>query len=1427
MKFSNFIALAFCCCFSVSIFAQKVDKTKPVYQGTVTSVEYVSSLASRPDDLKPADMTHKEAKDKRSLSEVISLGVDPQTEDDYYVKNRNPKEHSRASSPPSIVFDGYASGSNPTDPSLATGPNHVFVVFNTGFAIYDKSGVELVPQTAPNPAIFPSGGCCDLTVSYDNAADRWVLSFLGAGAQIAVSDGPDPTTAGWFVYTIAQIDDYQKLSVWSDGYYMTDQTGSADKVWVLERDEMLLGNPSAQIMSFDLPGISTSGFYSPQVFNVTNDDLPAAGGAPVVFLQDDAYSGVTSDHIKLWTIDVDWVGTGSTISAPQEIPTAPFISIFDGGSFVNLTQPGGGTDIDALQAIIMNQAHFRKFPSHNSAVFNFVVDTDAGTGELAGIRWVELRQSGDNMPWSLYQEGTYTAPDGRHAWNASLAMDANGSIGMGYTSMSGPTTATTVRVSSYYTSRLDGDPLGTMTGLEEVIANGDANIPGTRYGDYSKIDVDPSDDVTFWFINEYMNSGRKGVVGAFAVGPAPDYCESMSGDFSIEYIERVELNTIDNASAGSNYTDYTAVSTDLAEGETYTISVTPGWPINPDNEAYAVWIDYNNDLDFEDAGELVWSAAPNMTSPNVGSFTVPTGTSLSSVRMRVSMKWNDIPDPCETFSYGEVEDYTVNLIKYCDSAPGSAAEEYISNVTLNGINNNSGLATYSDFTGISTDLTEGNTYTISITPTWPGTVFNESYAVYIDYNDDIDFDDPGELVWSAASNTTSPNVGTFTVPTGTSLSSVRMRVSMTGDGAIPGPCETILFYGEVEDYTINLVGEPCYNFDSNDGESGWGIWVDGGDDAALVNNSVVANSGNYSFLLKDNTPTSQITTTNMDLTAAEEIQLSFNFRAYDFIVDDYDLWLQISTDGGATFTTVQEWFYGTDFLNNRKFDNVIIDGPFTANTQLRFRLDADGNLNKLYIDDIVIDACTPSSSTCGDGIQNGAELGIDCGGPDCAPCMGCAMLTSDDGETGWGIWNDGGLDAGRVNNAAFANSGTYSFLIKDDTESSHLTSDLLDMSASADATITFNYVAKGFNNSLTQDFWLQVSTDGGATYTTVREFKYIADFENDVRAFESVFIDGPFSSNTKIRFQCDATGNNDKIYIDDIVIENCFDSSATCDDGIQNQGETEIDCGGPNCAECDGCFDIGFNDFEANWGVWNDGGADCRRNPADAPFASSGIYCIRLQDDTGTSNMTTDNMDLSAYGLAFFDFTYFPTNFSTGEGFYAEYSTDGGATFTLVDYYEYNVDFTNGNNESVANNVDGPFTSTTQFRIRCNGNNNADRVYIDNVFLNGCYDALPITDDIATESRIDHEANLKSFTKKYNEKINVYPNPAQNVLTVDIEEGQFEEILIFASSGQLMQKAEKGVNKFDLDISEYLSGMYFIRFISSDGLAVTKRFVKE
>lgn len=142
-----------------------------------------------------------------------------------------------------------------------------------------------------------------------------------------------------------------------------------------------------------------------------------------------------------------------------------------------------------------------------------------------------------------------------------------------------------------------------------------------------------------------------------------NYCNSNGNNTNDEYIGYVELNTISNSSGvgitSTGYSNYTAISTDLEQSSPYTITITPTWTGTAYNEGYAVWIDYNQDGDFQDNGELVWSKSPSTDNQVIGSFTVPQTATTGNTRMRVSLKWNGIPSPCESFSYGEVEDYTV------------------------------------------------------------------------------------------------------------------------------------------------------------------------------------------------------------------------------------------------------------------------------------------------------------------------------------------------------------------------------------------------------------------------------------------------------------------------------------------------------------------------------------------------------------------------------------------------------------------------------------------------------------------------------------------------------------------------------------------------------------------------------------------------
>ena len=152
----------------------------------------------------------------------------------------------------------------------------------------------------------------------------------------------------------------------------------------------------------------------------------------------------------------------------------------------------------------------------------------------------------------------------------------------------------------------------------------------------------------------------------------------------------------------------------------------------------------------------------------------------------------------------------------------------------------------------------------------------------------------------------------------------------------------------------------------------------------------------------------------------------------------------------------------------------------------------------------------------------------------------CSNVTvdSENFESGWGIWNDGGSDARRSANDAAYSNGTYSIRLRDNTSTSTMTTDILDLSSFEDLTVSFSYLARSMDNS-NEDFWLQVSTNGGSSYTTVEEWNQGDEFVNNVRENDAVTIPGPFTATTRLRFRCDASGNSDWVYIDDVVIEGC------------------------------------------------------------------------------------------------------------------------------------------------------------------------------------------------------------------------------------------------------------------------------------------------
>ena len=404
-------------------------------------------------------------------------------------------------------FDGLSSseggGFTPPDPTGAAGPNHYIAAVNIAIKIFDKFGNVLAGPTDLGSFLGSGINHGDPILLYDQLADRYFVSQVNVFTNsiiIGVSTTPDPTgTYNIYEFVFDSFPDYPHFSVWPDGYYLTANKGGENQVYAVERDVMLAGGANPQIAGFPLLGIvqNSNTVLSPEPANLLGTSFPVNVPGYITYLQDDGWAGIGFDHLKIWEISLDWANiNNSSISAPLEIPTAPFDSVFAPFGTGDVEQPVTSQKIDMIGGLISFAANYRSFGSHNSWVITFNTDVDGN--DTSGVRWIELRNDAVN-PWSIFQEGTYAPADGHSRFMGSTAMDGFGNIGLAFNIASASLPA-----GIRYTGRYDGDPLGQMTVAETTIVDGvGVQTNSNRFGDYSHLTVDP-DDFTFWHTAEYF-----------------------------------------------------------------------------------------------------------------------------------------------------------------------------------------------------------------------------------------------------------------------------------------------------------------------------------------------------------------------------------------------------------------------------------------------------------------------------------------------------------------------------------------------------------------------------------------------------------------------------------------------------------------------------------------------------------------------------------------------------------------------------------------------------------------------------------------------------------------------------------------------------------------------------------------------------------
>ena len=412
-----------------------------------------------------------------------------------------------------LNFDGIPNSANgqglegiPSDNNLAVGATQMVETINTAYQVYDKTTGKSVFGPQQISAIFTGmSGLCgqgqtffwtDPVVMYDQIANRWVISQIAADSSfstgnecIAVSETSDATGKYHrYAYTFGAnvLNDYDKLSVWPDAYYANYNLFSpnsfiADDACAYDRAAMLTG-AKAKAVCFQK---STEFAFLPS--NLDGATAPPSG-EPSFFVDLS-----TSTSLHLYRFHVDFANPSkSTFKGPITIPVKAYTMACGGGTCI--PQPSTVQKLDSLADRLMFRLAYRNFGDHESLVVSHSVLTSKA---VSGERWYEIRDP--NGTAKVFQQGT-VAHSSNALWMGSIAMDKAGDMALGFSESN----ANSVHPSLSFTGRVPSDPLNKMESVARIFTAKGSATDASRWGDYSSMVVDPSDDCTFWYVNQYL-----------------------------------------------------------------------------------------------------------------------------------------------------------------------------------------------------------------------------------------------------------------------------------------------------------------------------------------------------------------------------------------------------------------------------------------------------------------------------------------------------------------------------------------------------------------------------------------------------------------------------------------------------------------------------------------------------------------------------------------------------------------------------------------------------------------------------------------------------------------------------------------------------------------------------------------------------------
>jgi hypothetical protein len=439
---------------------------------------------------------------------------------------------------------GQCGGGWPPDTNGQVGPNHYIQAVNVGYAIYNKTGTlltafrenQLWATAGAPPCTGNSQG--DPIVVYDAIADRWILThfaFATSGGNpiqpfyqcIAVSKTSDPVAGGWWLYPlridtglggqppVGSLNDYPKFGVWHDCLYMgANQFGFLGGVYTgyqgvsfasFSRADLYNGNPLTWALGY-IAGFSNFSMFP--AHSSGRGPTAVQPGTPAWFAMESA--SIYEFEVRKFTPGAN-CGGGGVLSAPAHVPQTPYLYL--SGNIV--PQPNTTNKLDMIDDRIMQKVQYRKVGGVESLWVTHPVGT--GVGNQVAMQWAQINVTGGTVTATPIQQGIHSPDTSLYRFMGSLAVDNQGNMALGYTTSNG---SVPNFPSLAYAGRLVGDPLNTLPQTEVVMVPGAGSqtnlcggAPCDRWGDYSEMSVDPVDDCTFWYTNEYYSSQANGTAG--------------------------------------------------------------------------------------------------------------------------------------------------------------------------------------------------------------------------------------------------------------------------------------------------------------------------------------------------------------------------------------------------------------------------------------------------------------------------------------------------------------------------------------------------------------------------------------------------------------------------------------------------------------------------------------------------------------------------------------------------------------------------------------------------------------------------------------------------------------------------------------------------------------------------------------------------